>query len=159
MAGKNLRRESSGKPSYPSVHPTSTKHFLHGFPGGSVAKKPPANAGDTGWILGSGRSPGGGYGSPLQYSCLENFMGRRTWWATIRGVTKSQTQLSVCTHTHIYICHKSFGTDTNTNPFRVKETKAQKKNNLPQQTELIIGQTKIYQSLRYVAFYEIEKKI
>ena len=76
MAGKNLRRESSGKPSYPSVHPTSTKHFLHGFPGGSVAKKPPANAGDTGWILGSGRSPGEGNGNAHQYPCLKTSMDR-----------------------------------------------------------------------------------
>ena len=41
------------------------------FPGGSVVKNPPANAGDAGLILGSGRSPGEGNGSPLQYSCLE----------------------------------------------------------------------------------------
>ena len=42
------------------------------FPGGSVAKNPPANAGDTGLIPGSGRSPVGGNGNPLQYSCLGN---------------------------------------------------------------------------------------
>ena len=50
-----------------------------GFPGGSVVKNPPANAGDTrdaGSISGSGRSPGGGHGNPLQYSCLENPMDR-----------------------------------------------------------------------------------
>ena len=48
-----------------------------GFPGGSVVKNPPANAGDVrdeGSILRSGRSPGGGHGNPLQYSCLENPM-------------------------------------------------------------------------------------
>ena len=38
----------------------------------------------------SGRSPGGGKGNPLQYSCLENSVGRGTWWAVVRGVTKSQ---------------------------------------------------------------------
>ena len=43
---------------------------------------------------GSGRSPGGGNGNPLQYSCLENSKNRRVWWATVHGVTKSQTQLS-----------------------------------------------------------------
>ena len=41
-------------------------------PGGSVVKKLHANAGDTSSIPGSGRSPGGGNGNPLQYSCLEN---------------------------------------------------------------------------------------
>ena len=47
-----------------------------GFSGGSVVKNPPANAEDTGLIPGSGRSPGGGYGNPLQYSCLENLIER-----------------------------------------------------------------------------------
>ena len=62
-----------------------------GFPGGSVAKNPPANAGDTGLIPGSGRSPGEGNGSPLQYSYLENPMDRRAWWTTVREVAKSWT--------------------------------------------------------------------
>ena len=48
-----------------------------GFPGGSVVKNPPASAGNMGSIPGSGRSPGGGNGIPLQYSCLENSMDRR----------------------------------------------------------------------------------
>ena len=43
-----------------------------GFPGGSLVKNSPANAGDVGLIPGSGRSPGEGNGNPLQYSCLEN---------------------------------------------------------------------------------------
>ena len=54
----------------------------------------PANAGDirdVGSIPGSGRSPGGGYGSLLQYSCLENPMDRGVWQATVHGVSKSQT--------------------------------------------------------------------
>ena len=53
-----------------------------GFPGGSAVKNPSANAGDTrgmGSIPGSGRSPGGGNGNPLQYSCLENSMDREAW--------------------------------------------------------------------------------
>ena len=57
-----------------------------------VVKNPPANAGDArdmGSILGLGRSPGKGNGSPLQYSCLENSKNRGAWWATIHGVTKS----------------------------------------------------------------------
>ena len=45
-----------------------------GFPGGSVVKNSPANAGDVGWIPGLGRSPGEGNGNPLQYSGLENSM-------------------------------------------------------------------------------------
>ena len=62
-----------------------------------VVKNPPANVGDVrdaGSIPGSGRCPGGGYGNPLQYSCLENPMDRGTWRATVRGVTKSQTDTS-----------------------------------------------------------------
>ena len=61
-----------------------------------VVKNLPANAGATGdavSILESGRSPGGGCGNPLQYSCLENPMDRGDWWATVQGVRKSQTQL------------------------------------------------------------------
>ena len=48
---------------------------------------------DAGSILGSGRSPEGENGNPLQYSCLENPMDRGTWWSTVHGVAKSQTQL------------------------------------------------------------------
>ena len=62
-----------------------------------VVKNPPANAGDVrdaGWIPGFGRSPGEGNGNPLQYSCLENPVDRRAWWATVHGVAKSQTRLS-----------------------------------------------------------------
>ena len=51
-------------------------------------------AGDAGLILRSGRSPGGGNGNPLQYSCLGNPMDRENWWVTIHRVTKSQTWLS-----------------------------------------------------------------
>ena len=61
-----------------------------GFPGGSDGAEPDCNMGDPGSILGSGRSPGEGNGSPLQYSCLENPMDRGAWWATVHGVTKSQ---------------------------------------------------------------------
>ena len=68
-----------------------------GFPGSSVAKNPPAKAGDTGdvgSVPGSGRSHGGGNGNPLQYSCLENSMDRGAWWA----ILKSWTQLSNWAH-------------------------------------------------------------
>ena len=63
-----------------------------GFTGGPVVKSPPANegaTGDAGSIPGPGRSPGGGNGNPLQYSCLENPMDRGAWWATVHGSQKS----------------------------------------------------------------------
>ena len=59
-----------------------------------VVKNPPANAGDgrdTGSIPESGGSPGGGPGNPLRYSCLENFMNRGAWQATVHGFAKSWT--------------------------------------------------------------------
>ena len=59
-----------------------------------VVKNPPANAGDirdTGSIPGSERSPGGGHGNPLQYSCLENPMDRGACQATVHGVAESDT--------------------------------------------------------------------
>ena len=59
-----------------------------GFPGDSVLKNPSANAGDLDSISGSGRSPGGGNGNPLQYSCLGNPMDKGTLWATIHGVAE-----------------------------------------------------------------------
>ena len=65
-----------------------------GFPRGSMVKSLPANAGDTGLIPRSGRSPGGGNGNLLQYSCLKNPMDRGAWRATVHGVTKSWTRLS-----------------------------------------------------------------
>jgi len=72
-----------------------------------MVKNLPANAGDirdVGSIPGLGRSPGGGHGNPLQYSCLENPMDRGAWQATVLGVTKSQTWLKqLCTHTSLYM--------------------------------------------------------
>ena len=61
-----------------------------------VVMNPPANAGnirDVCSIPGLGRSPGGGHGNPLQYSCLEDPIDRGAWWATAHGITKGQTQL------------------------------------------------------------------
>ena len=54
-----------------------------------VVKNSPVNARDTGSIPGSGRSPGGGHGNPLQYSCLENPMDRGAWQPIVNGVTES----------------------------------------------------------------------
>ena len=72
-----------------------------GFPGGSLVKNPPVNAGDgdVGLIPGAGRSPGGGNGNPLQYSYLENSMDRGAWQVIVHGVAKSQTRLSM--HIHV----------------------------------------------------------
>ena len=61
-----------------------------------VVKNPPANSGDlrdTGLIPGSGRSPGGGQGNPLQYSCLENLMDRGAWQAMVHRVTKESDMI------------------------------------------------------------------
>ena len=63
---------------------------------GASGKEPVCNAGhlrDPGSVPGLGRSPGGGHGNPLQYSCLENPMDRGAWQATVHGVEKSQTRL------------------------------------------------------------------
>ena len=74
-----------------------------------VVKNPPANAGNVGWIPGSGRSSEVGNGNPLQYSCLKNPMDRRAWKTTVPGVTKSQTQLS----THTLMAHAGSLTSKN----------------------------------------------
>ena len=71
----------------------SLLHKTMGFTGGSYGKNSTCNAGDLGLILGSGRSPGEGNGSPLQYSLLENPMDRGAWWAAVLRVAKSWTQL------------------------------------------------------------------
>ena len=66
-----------------------------GFPGGASVK-PPADTGDKrnmGAIPGLRRSPGGGHGNPLQYSCLENPMDGGAWWATVHRVAYSQTHV------------------------------------------------------------------
>ena len=60
-----------------------------------MVKNLAANTEDMGLIPGLGRSPGGGNGNPLQYSCLENPMDRGALWATVHGVTNGQTTLSM----------------------------------------------------------------
>ena len=93
------------------------------FPGGAQVKNPPANAGDPDLIPGLGRYPGVGNGNLLQHSCLKHSMDRGAWQATVHGVTKNWTQLSLCTcvrththtHTHRYtisVMHQSMGHDT-----------------------------------------------
>ena len=61
-----------------------------GSPGGSVSEESIYNVGDLGLIPGLGRSPGGGNGNPLQYSCLKNPMDRGTQRAAVHGVSKIQ---------------------------------------------------------------------
>ena len=62
--------------------------LLRGLPRWLSGKEPACSAGDAGLIPGLGRSPGAGHGSPLWYSCLENPMVRRAWWATVHGVAR-----------------------------------------------------------------------
>ena len=75
-----------------------------GFPGGTSSKELPAthrDLRDVGLIPESGKSPRGGHGNPLQYSCLENPMNRGVWRAAVHGVTKSWAQLKrLSRHTH-----------------------------------------------------------
>ena len=69
--------------------------LIRGFSGGAGGKEPACQCRRqkrSGFDpLGSGRSPGGGHGNPLQYFCLENPMDRGAWWATVHRVPKSQT--------------------------------------------------------------------
>ena len=79
---------------------------VSGFRSGSVMKNMPASTGDTGnmgSIPGSRRSPGGGNGNPLQYSCLENPVDRRTWRGTVHRVTQIESDMTEATeHAHIH---------------------------------------------------------
>ena len=75
------------------------------FPGGAVIKEPPASTGDSrgaGSVPGSGSSPGGGHGNPLQYSCLENSMNRRSWQTIVHGISESDTTVRTCARTHTH---------------------------------------------------------
>ena len=101
LLGKNHR----GCPLERSCHFLEFGSFLFlcyviffNYSSGSAVKNLPSvqeTQRDLGSFPGSGRSPGGGHGNPLEYSCLENPMNRRAWWATVREVIKSRTQLSV----------------------------------------------------------------
>ena len=78
------------------------------FPGGSVAKNLPANAGAAEDSGSSGRSPGGGNGNTLEYSCLRNPTDRGAWQATVHGVAKSRTRLSNYAHTYVWTSARNY---------------------------------------------------
>ena len=81
---------------------------LQGFPGGTMVKNLPANAGDAtdeGLIPASWRFPGVGNGNPFQFSCLENSVDRGVWPTKVHGIVKSQTWLSDWVHTRTYMKH------------------------------------------------------
>ena len=114
MAGGFFTTEPPGKPT--NFHHPRSSNILDmtwnmNVAGSSqvalVVKNLLADTGDTGdkvSILELGRSPGGGNDNPLQYSCLENSMDRGVWRATVRGVTKSQTQMKrLSAHTHSWV--------------------------------------------------------
>ena len=73
---------------------------IFGFPGGSDGKESACNARDLSLIPGTGRSPGEGNAYPLQYPCLENFLGRGAWRAAVHGVAESDMteQLTLLLH-------------------------------------------------------------
>ena len=88
----------------------SSNLWLPGWPTSKESSCNAGDAGDTGSIPGSGRSPGRGDGNPLQDSCLENPMDRGAWRATVHEVTKSWTQLKwLSTHTCMH--QLSLGTE------------------------------------------------
>ena len=91
------------------IHYFISNSAYMGFPYDSDGKESAGNAGEWNSFPGSGRSPRGGNGNPLQYSYLENPMNRGAWWATDHGIAKSWTGLSnshthTCTYTHTYTC-------------------------------------------------------
>ena len=87
--GKRLH--SAGSSARGSVMTQTGGGWEVGFPGGSDVKESSSNVGDLGSIPGLGRSPGGGHGNLLQYSCLENPTDRGAWWVILHGVVKSLT--------------------------------------------------------------------
>ena len=100
--------ELQGKPHFVLI-------LYSSFPGGSRGKEPTAISGDlrdVGWIPWLGRSPGGGHGNPLQYSCLENSMDRGAWRAAVHRVRKSQTQLNqLSMHAILYSLNVAYHID------------------------------------------------
>ena len=116
---KGVRSEFSGGTSWSVEKSTAAErqtlaHTISAtdlvFPGGSDGKESACKAGDLGSTPGLGRSPGGGHGNPLQYSCLENPMDRGAQQATVHRVAQSQTRLkqpSSSSKSSLYILNTS----------------------------------------------------
>jgi len=97
--------------------------ILLGFPGGLKGKASAYNAGDPGSIPESGRSPGEGNGTPIQYSCLENPMDGGAWEAAVHGVAKSQTRLNGFTFTfHFDALEEEMATHSSVLAWRIPGT-------------------------------------
>ena len=97
----------TSKSAFSTLPPIST--FLYSLHEASqvvpVVKNLPANAGhlrDADSVPGSGRSPGGGHGNLLQYTCLENPVDGGAWWATVHGVTRESDTKEATEHTHTH---------------------------------------------------------
>ena len=91
---------------YPTVN--EVVNFIDGFPDGPMGKEcicKVGNTGDSGFIPGSGRSPGIENNNPLHYFCLKNPMDKGAWWATVQCITKSQALLSDQVHTYPWLIH------------------------------------------------------
>ena len=92
-----------------------------------MVRNPPDNAGDIrdiGSIPSSGSSPGGGDGTPPQYSCLENPMDGEAWWAAVHGVAKGWTRLSDFTFTfHFHALEKEMATRSSVLAWRIRGTR------------------------------------
>ena len=100
MVGSRITVERNQKSrSFYCCYKSIRSWFQMGFPSGSDGKASAHNTGGPDSMPGSRKSPGEGNGNPLQYSCLGNPMDRGTWWATVHGVSKSQTRLSDFTFT------------------------------------------------------------
>ena len=104
---------------------SSVRIYALGFPGGSEVKVSACNGGDLGSIPGLGRSPGEENGNPLQYSCLQNPVDGRAWWAIVHGVAKSQTGLIDLTFTFTLIDIKHFRNGYTLHRLGEKKTKYQ----------------------------------
>ena len=88
-----MKEEQMGRFAFPEIGSLLIECIHEGLPCSSDDEESTCNPGYPGSIPGFGRSPGERNGNPLQYSCLENSMDRGAWWATVRGVLKSQTRL------------------------------------------------------------------